>query len=403
MVKIPKIIKTFWDFFDSTLDKSVIILVGGAGSGKSQAICQRLIYKLYTESNIRMLILRKTFPSLRITTYQMMMDLLEEYDLQYNINKSEMTLTVNENIIWFRSLDQPEKLKSLNLNTTYIEEASEITHKDFLQVRLRMRRASETRNQIILSLNPDDQFMWIKTEVIDKNMDDIVVHHSTYHDNPFLPPEYKEELEGLKKQDINHYMVYAKGEWGIKSNTVYSNYTIDSKFPDEFEDEWYGLDFGHVHPSVLIFVGRRDNRLYLKEIIYKSYLTNNDLIGLLKKNVLSKTVPIYADSAEPARIEEISRADFNIYPAEKKVSDGIDAVKRYQLHIHPNSVHIIDEIRSYSWREDRNGRILDEPVKFNDDCMDSLRYAVFTHTHRPPQIKSIPTSVGGGSLGRLRG
>ncbi len=403
MVKIPKIIKTFWDFFDSTLDKSVIILVGGAGSGKSQVICQRLIYKLYTESDIRMLILRKTFPSLRITTYQMVMDLLEEYDLRYNINKSEMTLTVNDNIVWFRSLDQPEKLKSLNLNTTYIEEASEITYKDFLHVRLRMRRASEIRNQIILSLNPDDQFMWIKKDVIDKNMGDIAIHRSTYLDNPFLPPEYKEELEGLKKQDFNHYMVYAKGEWGIKSNTVYSNYTIDSNFPDEFEDEWYGLDFGHVHPSVLIFVGRRDNRLYLKEIIYKSYLTNNDLIGLLKQNVLSNTVPIYADSAEPARIEEIGRADFNIYPAEKKVSDGIDAVKRYQLHIHHNSVHIIDEIRSYSWREDRNGRILDEPVKFNDDCMDSLRYAVFTHTHRPPQIKSIPTSVGGGSLGRLRG
>lgn len=358
-----------------------------------------------------MLILRKTFPSLRITTYQMMMDLLEEYGLRYNINKSEMTLTVNDNIIWFRSLDQPEKLKSLNLNTTYIEEASEITYKDFLQVRLRMRRASDTRNQIILSLNPDDQFMWIKTEVIDKNMAGIAIHRSTYLDNPFLPPEYKEELEGLKEQDINHYMVYTRGEWGIKSNAVYSNYIIDPEFPDEFEDEWYGLDFGHVHPSVLIHVGRRDNDLYLKEVIYQSYLTNNDIIDLMNKYNVSHTLPIYADSAEPARIEEISRKTekngvchkgFNIYPAVKKVSDGIDAVKRYNLHIHPDSIHIIDEIRSYCWREDRNGIILDEPVKFNDDCMDSIRYAVFTHTHQeePREINFIPTSAGGSVAAR---
>ncbi len=88
----------------------------------------------------------------------------------------------------------------------------------------------------------------------------------------------------------------------------------------------------------------------------------------------------------------------------KKVSDGIDAVKRYRLHIHPDSVHLIDEIRSYSWREDRNGRILDEPIKFNDDCVDSLRYAVFSHINKEEkrEIKSIPTSAGGSVSGRLR-
>jgi len=42
---------------------------------------------------------------------------------------------------------------------------------------------------------------------------------------------------------------------------------------------------------------------------------------------------IYADSSEPARIEEISRAGFDIRPADKSVKDGIDFCKRRKVHV----------------------------------------------------------------------
>jgi len=38
----------------------------------------------------------------------------------------------------------------------------------------------------------------------------------------------------------------------------------------------------------------------------------------------------------------------------------------------------LKEIQTYSWRTDRQGNILEQPVKFNDHAMDAIRYAVYT-------------------------
>ncbi|HEY8541382.1 MAG TPA: terminase large subunit, partial [Pseudothermotoga sp.] len=91
---------------------------------------------------------------------------------------------------------------------------------------------------------------------------------------------------------------------------------------------------------------------------------------------------IYADSAEPARIEEIARAGFNIYPAKKDVKDGIDFLKRKMIYLYKDCTNTIKEIQMYKWKENKNGEILDEPVKFNDHAMDAMRYAVYTYQNR---------------------
>jgi len=52
-------------------------------------------------------------------------------------------------------------------------------------------------------------------------------------------------------------------------------------------------------------------------------------------------------------------------------------VKRHRLHITKESVNIIKEIKSYVWKEDKNGKIIDgEPVKFLDHSMDAIRYVL---------------------------
>ena len=73
--------------------KRINAVYGGAGSGKSWTIAQFLLLrKLYGESDKQILVIRKTLPSLRITTYKLVLDLLEEYKLPYRLNKSEMTI-----------------------------------------------------------------------------------------------------------------------------------------------------------------------------------------------------------------------------------------------------------------------------------------------------------------------
>jgi phage terminase large subunit len=92
------------------------------------------------------------------------------------------------------------------------------------------------------------------------------------------------------------------------------------------------------------------------------------------------TDTIYADAARPDTIEEIFRAGFNIHKADKSVWDGIQKVKSYKIYITRRSTNVIKEIRSYKWKVDKNGKSLEEPVKFLDDAMDALRYAVWNYT-----------------------
>jgi len=119
-------------------------------------------------------------------------------------------------------------------------------------------------------------------------------------------------------------------------------------------------------------------------------MTNNDLIRELESQKIDKNAIIYADSAEPARIEEISRAGYNIQPAEKNVKDGIDFGKSSLFYTKTDNEDLNKERQSYRWRENKNGEILDEPEKFDDHLMDAKRYAVYTHARKPqPDVRIL--------------
>ena len=70
------------------------------------------------------------------------------------------------------------------------------------------------------------------------------------------------------------------------------------------------------------------------------------------------------------------------YPADKEknsVKDGIDFIKRHKLHITNDSINLLREITGYKWKQDKDGNVLDEPVKFKDHLLDAMRYAIYTH------------------------
>ena len=374
MAKI-RIIGKFDEFFVDNRNKEVLVSYGGAGSGKSYSTAQHIILRALEEKGKRFLITRKTLPALRMSCLQLVKDLLSEYEIPYEFNKSISEMWIGDNQILFKSLDNPEKIKSSEFNYIWAEEATELTHQDYLQLRLRLRRKNEVNNQMFMTLNPIDQFHWIRTQILDTPGIDTASLQSNYKMNPFLPDEYIEQLEGLAEIDENYYRIYALGEWGVLQNLIYSNWDVVDKMPEDYDEVIYGLDFGYVNPTVLLEIRIKENEIWVREIIYQSHLTNAELIDLLKEKI-DRSVSIYADSAEPQRIEEIYQAGFNIYSSEKNVQFGINRVKQYKLHILEDSVNLIKEIRSYKWKEDKEGRILEEPVKFNDHAMDAMRYAL---------------------------
>lgn len=373
-----KAIKKIWRFLRTTPYK-VNLIYGGAGAGKSYTVAQYIVYLFLYAKNKHILVTRKTNPSLRLTAYRLVLNLLDQYQIPYENHKAEQILEFKpqRNLIFFRGLDDPEKIKSAEFNYIWMEEATEFAVEEYQQLKLRLRRNTmdHRRNQMFLTFNPVPS--WIKEYFFDERKeDDIGILRVTYKDNPFLDKEYIRLLEELAEQDKTYHKIYALGEFAMPEHLIYTHYMVEDRAPDVFDDIIYGVDFGYNNPTAVLKIGMKDKEFWILDEIYQTHLTNTDLIDLLKEFVHSKTAMMYCDSAEPQRIQELRRAGFNAQPAEKDVKLGIDVVKRHKLHIIKTCTNTIKEIQLYRWKQDAQGNILDQPVKFNDHAMDALRYAI---------------------------
>jgi len=378
MIKTVNVVGKIYDFLVNT-DKKINVIYGSAGSGKSYTLAYYIIFKVLEVSNVRVLITRKYNPSLKTTVYKLIKEILEELNVYYKENKTEQIITfANNSEIYFRGLDDAEKIKSAEFNIVWMEEATEFERVDFFQLQLRLRRKTAgIENRMYLTFNPE--YSWLIEEFLNNERKDTAVLHTTYKDNVLLDKDYVMSLENLKYQDETYYQIYALGIPAKSKGFIYQNYKIIGMLPETFDNKIYGIDFGFNNPSVILEIGLKDDNIYIIKELYETHLTNEELITKLKSFVENVNSEIYADSAEPARIEEISRAGFNIFPAKKDVKDGIDFLKRKMIYLYKDCTNTIKEIQMYKWKEDRKGNVLDEPVKFNDHAMDALRYAVYTY------------------------
>ena len=356
-----------------------LILWGGAGSGKSVWAAQKWLVRFTKEHNHRIMLVRKVGRTIRNSQYQLIKDLVGMYGLQdlFRFKESEITIIgPNNNYFIPVGVDDPEKLKSIaGITGSWIEETTELSKREFLQINLRVRGITEYYKQNILTFNPIDAYHWIKEYFFDSEKPNVSKLHTTYLDNKFIDAEYKNELEALEELDKTFYKIYTLGEWATPTNLIFRNWRIGGSVGGE---TIYGLDFGFNNPTALVQCIFNPTELYTKELIYQTKLTNAELIDLLKIYIPNKNSYIFADAAEPQRIEEIRRAGFNILAADKSVSDGIDFLKRLTWYIDINSINGQNELKNYKYKEDRNGTITEEPVKFRDHFIDAVRYAVYS-------------------------
>jgi phage terminase large subunit len=111
------------------------------------------------------------------------------------------------------ALDDPEKIKSIaNYDWFWVEEATELTYDDFIQLDLRLRGAQN--HKIICTFNPISSRHRLKTAVFDNHWENAVWIMKTAWDNKFVDQAYLKQLETLKDRNPQHYRIYALNEWG---------------------------------------------------------------------------------------------------------------------------------------------------------------------------------------------
>lgn len=362
-----------------------VILKGGAGSSKSYSMAQHIFLNVVDpDKNDNWLVLRKIATTLKETVFSLIKEVIIENGAEsyFHINKTDKSFEcVNGKKIIMMGLDDPEKIKSLHgITKIWMEEASEFTRADFIQLNLRLRGEGE-KKQYYLSFNPIDIEHWIKEYFFDNKPDDCFIHHSTYKDNKFLDPEYIKELKKLEHIDYYYYTVYCLGEWGkISTARVFHNIIIEdfAYNQDTLKNVNYGMDFGFVHANTLMSQGFKEKRLYIFDEIYKKELTNTQNIESLNKTEFDKKNLIVADSAEPDRIKEYNIAGYKMSGSKKgkgSLQNGIDFLLNYEIHIHkvrcPNAAR---EFQGFKYRELKDGTITKDYVEIDDDTIAGVRY-----------------------------
>lgn len=358
-----------------------LVLLGGAGSGKSYFATQKLIMRAM-QSKHRFLVLRKVERTIRESVFKLFTSVIIEENLSeiVSINKTDKTIKFkNGSEIIFAGLDDPEKIKSIaGITGMFMEEATEFSEADFDQLDLRLRGLGMDYKQIIVAFNPIDHRHWLKRRFFDTTLINARCNKTTYLDNAFIDDEYKLKMSQLKEQDENLYNIYALGNWGVPmKGLIYKEWKVYSRKPKG--DIVYGLDFGYNAPSALVKVTFDDEQLYVEELLYEAGLTTYQLVERLREYELGEN-PVYCDAAAPDKIEELYNSGINAQPADKNVTEGIEKVKSMPLYIHEYSENLKKELQTYKWSQDKSGILLDKPLKYNDHLLDAMRYAVYTHT-----------------------
>lgn len=378
-----------------------VILMGGRGAGRSTVASQYANAKLVAPEYFRCAIMRFILGDIRNSIYREITDRAEENEILKALKINESTMTIEYgansiNAVGFKksSGDQKSKLKSLaNYNCVIIEEADEIPEEDFMQLDDSLRTIKGDI-KIILLLNPPAKTHWIIKrwfELEDSeqsgfflpklrpDIKDTVYIRSSYEDNiQNISSASIAQYENYKETKPTHYWNMIKGYVPeVVKGKIYSNWIQIEGVPHEARLERYGLDFGYSNdPTTVIAIYRYNGGFIFDEIMYRKGMLNKPIADFLLSQPQSLIV---ADSAEPKSIGELQTYGLQVVGA-KKGSDsiryGIQTVQQQRISVTKRSIHLWEEYENYSWMEDKEGTIINEPKPGYDHCMDAIRYAI---------------------------
>lgn len=385
-----------------TADTRYFLLYGGRGGGRSFSASQKVIFDTVSRQYSRVAVMRYILGDVRSSIWQEIKDRVEDYGLPPIQSDQAMRYMYNGNLIEGKGFKQSTgqnkaKLKSLTgYNTIVIEEADEVKEEDFDQLDTSIR-TKKAPNQIILLFNMPDKNHWIikrwfnlvKSEV-DGYYEAIPRQDRT--DTTYIGTDYKNNIanieissqrlfEAYKERNPDYYYSMIKGlvSEGLKGR-VYDRWLpiSDEEYNKLESPKYYGLDFGFSNdPTALVEVKKHNDKMYVKELIYETGLTNQDIAEKIK--TLGITDRILCDSSEPKSIEELRRLGIFAESAEKGQGSrqfGIDTINSHQVFYVESSKNLIHEYQNYQYKMDINKEPTNEPKDGNDHLMDAIRYAV---------------------------
>ena len=379
------------------------IFYGGAGSGKSVFISQKLLLKALKQKR-KVLVIRKVGTTLKDSVFALITDTLKKWDIYKYCKVNLTTFTIelpNKSIFLFKGLDDSEKIKSIaDITDIWIEEATELNYDDFTQLDLRLRALVDNL-QLYCSFNPTSKENWVfkKWFAPDAVYDaeQTMILKTTYKNNKFLPEAYIKALEEKIHTNPQYYKVYALGEFATLDGLVFNNWRVE-----EFDimalaasglEHRAGMDLGWVDKTAILdtLYDRQNKIIYVFNEFYKSGCQLSEVAKAVEDMGLKKT-KIFVDAAEPRSVAYFKSERINAVPCIKgkdSVKAGIMFLQDNLIIVHPNCKNFITELENFSYIKSKlTGEYTEDTTHEWSHAIDACRYA-YSDIYTNKQIKTL--------------
>ena len=135
-------IRTSKTYRDIDRSRKICILQGGTRSSKSYSALQWILVRALSEPGIVVSIVRKSFPSMRVSIMRDWIGILKELSIwdEDRWSATEHIYTFeNGSMVEFMSIDSSEKRKGSSRDYLFIDECNELSREDYFQLFIRTR------------------------------------------------------------------------------------------------------------------------------------------------------------------------------------------------------------------------------------------------------------------------
>ncbi|HVZ41301.1 MAG TPA: phage terminase large subunit [Candidatus Kapabacteria bacterium] len=396
------------DLFDAR--EREVLIEGPAGTGKTRAVLEKIYLLATKHAGIRVLVCRKSRSSMTesvLVTWEEKVVPAGDPCL-FGVSGRRLQRSQRRSY-WFSNgsqivvagIDDNADVMSTEFDVIAAFEATQLAEADWDALLTRLRNGRMPYQQLIGDCNPGRRLHWLNQRCLRGDMRRI---HSRHADNPSATNEYVESLGRLRGARRLRLLL---GLWADQEGLVYETWDPQRHVVPTFTipGNWRricSVDFGFVNPAVCHWYAvAPSGRLVLYREYYRSRRLvpdfARDIVALSAGEQIERTVCDW-DAAERADLEAAGIRCTLAY--KQSVVRGIEAVQERlgdmgdgrpglvvlrdalvrrdeALAEEGRPCSVIEEMESYAWPLDREGRARKElPVQIDDHGVDALRYAV---------------------------
>ena len=365
---------------------------GAVRSGKTYASLWRFLKELTYGPEGEYCIITRTYDSFKRNILPQLTRNIGT-DVKYYAGKREISVwgkTVH--IVGADDERSESKIRGSTFSGAYVDETTIIPESVF---KMLISRTLMGNAKIFATTNPDSPYHWLKRDYLIDNPD-VKSWQFKLEDNPELT---EGECEYLKRQYKGlWHQRFIDGLWVQAEGAIYDFFdpalhVIDFA-PGNAEYFIVGVDYGTTNPCSFSLIGINKTKfpnMWIEDIYYydskihQRQKTDTEYACDLALFVKDRPVKaIYIDpSAASFKLEISKHGVSNLYDAENEVIDGIRLVSKFlnngTLKICRKCDALIKEFQSYVWDPKCQKTGIDKPLKQSDHCLDSVRYAIYTH------------------------